>query len=662
MNERLEKVERLKNLGIEAYFKGRFPRTHLSEDAQKEAEEMGVRNIAEIQGGGVSRHDPILVCGRMVLFRSMGKLAFAHLQDEKGRIQVCFQRDMFTIYGPPYKGGKEGEEEMSPMKIVEKLFDLGDFLGVRGEIFRTNHGELTLFVQEVTLLSKALLPMPEKFHGLSDRETCYRERNLDLLTNPDTFARFHLRSHIIREIRDFFHKKSFLEIETPILQAQAGGAMAQTFSTHHNALDHDFVLRIALELNLKIAMGGGFERVFEIGKNFRNEGTDPSHLQEFTMCEWYCAYEDLAKNKEWTEELFHRITEKCLKTKTVTILSTTGEEVVLDFSKKFTEARFPDLLKTHADLDMFTATDDEVRAKAKAVGVDKITGVGRANLLDDIYKKTARAKLIEPTFVFDYPEELKPLARPNGDGTAECFQLVINGWEVVNSYGELVNPIVQRKLLEDQAAAKAGGDTEAMEVDEVFLTAMEHGFPPMTGSGFGIDRLVALLTAQPNLRDTVLFPTMKPEKKVLSVKEAEERYKSKKVVVIADESFNAGITANAIGQLGIEIGLFSEEQLFDAEILHDADNRIHYVDCLYPMANLRGTREQMAEFAQKCYNAGIQFFDFSDIMRKAHTDKQMQEGYLAKHTADIGYIAVGAVIPVDFEKEFLGTLALFGGE
>jgi len=235
-------------------------------------------------------------------------------------------------------------------------------------------------------------------------------------------------------------------------------------------------------------------------------------------------------------------------------------------------------------------------------------------------------------------------------------------WEIINSYGELIDPQVQRKLLEDQAKAKAGGDDEAMELDEVFLKAMEHGFPPMTGSGFGIDRLMAIFSGQPNLRDVVMFPTMKPEKKVVSAKEAEARYRSKKIILIADENHDAGLGAvsNAIGQLGISIGLFCKEKMYDAKILHDQEKNIHYVDSLYPMTNLRGTQEEMAIFYQKCLDADIQVFDFSEIMRKAHSDKQMQEGYKLQNTSNVPYMAVGALIPSDFEKEFLSGLELFG--
>lgn len=494
ITERKNKITDWNNHGFDAYAK-EFDRTHTSAQAREEAEKSAekFRDAKVLLTDGPN--NAVRMCGRITNFREMGKLAFLRIFDIGGDFQICLAKNVLGDSFKPFS----------------KMLDLGDFCGFSGEFFITNHGEPTLLVKEVFPLSKAIRPLPEKWAGIKDQEACYRERNLDLLSNRETFKRFKLRSKMIQEIRHFFEEKQFLEVETSILQPQAGGAMAKVFETHHNALDHDFVLRIALELDLKRAVGGGLERIFEIGKNFRNEGSDPSHLQEFTMCEWYAAYQNIETNKQWTEELFHRLCKNVFSQEIFTVVDTDGNETDINFGKKFEEARFPDLLKKHANLDMMTATDDEVRTKAKEVGVEKINGVGRANLLDDIYKKTARPKLIQPTFVFDYPEALKPLARPNGDGTASCFQLVVNSWEIVNSYGELIDPQVQRKLLEEQADAKAGGDEEAMDIDEVFLKAMEHGFPPMTGSGFGIDRLMAIFSGQPNLRDVVLFPTMKPK-------------------------------------------------------------------------------------------------------------------------------------------------------
>lgn len=533
--DRIKKLDRMRSLWVNP-FANRFDTTHqiwaINSQYRSKLEEGATSPFRSVEDVIVTPVSTLSIAGRVVLHRSFGKICFATISDGTGRIQVLFSRDncnivvdgvkkdMLTFIDEDTSNKKVAEwlamtssgEVLgtSAYKFAEKLIDLWDFIGVTGELFYTHKWELTLFVSEFTFLTKAIRPLPEKFHGLSDTETLYRERNLDLVTNDETFARFKLRSRVIREMRRFFESKGFDEVETAILQVQAGGAMARTFSTHHNDLDHDFVLRISLELDLKRTIGGGFSRVFEIGKNFRNEGTDPSHLQEFTMCEWYAAYADLDTNKKWTEEMFHHIVATCLPSPVVQVMSKSGELINVDLGADFASRRFPELLREYAGVDMFTDTMEQLQKIAKEVGVEKIWGVWRANLLDDIYKKTARAKLIQPTFVFDYPEDLKPLARPNGDGTACCYQLVINWWEVVNSYGELIDPLVQRQLFEVQSSAKAGWDEEAMEVDEVFLKAMEHGFPPMTGSGFGIDRLVTLFTGQGNLRDVVLFPTMRP--------------------------------------------------------------------------------------------------------------------------------------------------------
>ncbi len=493
ITERKAKIEDWRALGFDPYAKN-FDRTHTAVQAIEEIEnnESALRDPKEIM---VQPHSDQSVCGRIIAMREMGKLAFLRILDVSGDFQVALAQN---ILGDDFKA-------------LLKALDMGDYCGFSGEFFVTKHGEPSLMAAKVTPLSKSLRPLPEKWHGLTNVESCYRERNLDLISNQDSFERFKIRSQVIKAVRDFYEERDFMEVETSVLTPQAGGAMAKTFQTHHNALDHDFHLRIALELPLKIVCSGGFERVFEIGKCFRNEGTDPSHLQEFTMLEWYAAYVSFEQNMDWNETMLREIAEKVFGKTTFTVKDKNEVEHEIDFAKPFPRLKFSDLLKDYANFDMFSATDDEVRAKAKEVGVEKIEGVGRANLLDDIYKKTARPNLIQPCFVLDYPEDLKPLAAPNGDGTASCFQVLIAGWEVINAYGELIDPQVQRALLEKQADFKAGGDEEAMEVDEVFLKAMEHGFPPMAGQGMGIDRIVTLLTGQDNLRDVVLFPTMKPE-------------------------------------------------------------------------------------------------------------------------------------------------------
>jgi lysyl-tRNA synthetase class 2 len=502
VQERKNKLQKIQELGIEPYAQ-KFSKTHSNLEAKSLGLDGPLRETAAVTS---DPQNNIQVAGRLMTFRSHGKLSFGQLQDESGRIQICFIKGKTKIKGL-------NEEQMTAFKFWEKMIDWGDFLGITGELFKTNHGEITVFASEITFLAKSLRPLPEKFHGINNREICYRQRYLDLVMNQETLERFKLRSILIKEIRNFFEAKNFYEVETRTLQSQAGGAMARVFETHHNALDQDFVLRIALELDLKICLAGGIERVFEIGKCFRNEGMDPSHLQEFTMLEWYAAYADLEQNLAWTEELLQVVIQNSLKKTKVQVKDKLGKEVIVDFAGSYPRVTFAELLAEHAKVDIFSVTREQAQKLAVtnySLDPKEAEKASKGTLLDHIYKKTARPKLIQPTFVTNYPSDLKPLARPLADGTSESAQLLVAGWEITNAYGELINPITQRELLEKQAQAKAQGDAEAMEVDEDFLLAMEHGMPPMTGFGMGIDRLVALLSEQENLRDVVLFPTLKP--------------------------------------------------------------------------------------------------------------------------------------------------------
>jgi lysyl-tRNA synthetase class 2 len=362
------------------------------------------------------------------------------------------------------------------------------------------------------MATKSILPLPDKWHGLQDIEETYRKRYLDILMDKEVYDRFILRAKIIKEIRRFFDDKKFMEIETPILQNQAGGAMAKVFDTYHNDYGMPMVLRIALELDHKKLMVGGYERIYEIGKNFRNEGSDPTHIQEFTMMEWYAAYETLETNIKWTEELLKSIALNVLGKTKFDVYDKEGNKTEVLFDGNWPRVSFVDLLKENANIDVTTISKDEAKIEAIKWGMkeEEAEKSSRGNLLDFIYKKSSRVKIINPTFVTNFPGDLKPLAQQNDDGTAQVAQLIIAGSEITNQYAELVDPIKQRELLVSQAKAKESGDEEAMSIDEEFLTAMEHGMPPMTGFGMGIDRLVAIFTEQKNLRDVIFFPIMKP--------------------------------------------------------------------------------------------------------------------------------------------------------
>ncbi len=479
---RLDKLAALRAAGKPA-FAERFERTHrLGEAAALADGTAGVR-----------------LAGRIVALRLFGKLTFGHLFDESGRLQFSFQRNRL---------GESYEE-------FRKLCDIGDFIGVEGEMITTRTGEKTIDVSAWTFLSKAVRPMPEKFHGLVDAEQRLRRRYLDLVMTPEVLERFKKRTRIVSTLRAFLDAHGFMEIDTPVLSNKASGALAKPFLTHHNALDIDVFLRIAPETYLKRAVAGGFDRVYEFARCFRNEGMDPSHLPDFTMLEFYASYWNYEDNMKFTEALI-----KDLLQKVNGALSVTHQGTTINFGGDWPRTSFRDLILRDSGIDIDACRDRASLAAAirdKAVdlggeGVD-VAKLGRGGLIDQLFKKVSRPKIVDPLFVIMHPAEISPLARRNdaNELVADRFQLVVKGWEIVNAYSELIDPVDQRARLEQQAAARKAGDEEAMDLDEDFLLCMEHGMPPMSGFGMGIDRLAALLTDATTLRDVVLFPLMRPE-------------------------------------------------------------------------------------------------------------------------------------------------------
>lgn len=481
---RIKKLELLKEKGIDPYPSGALRELSLSEV---------LNTFEDLEKKG----EPKWVAGRIMSLRGQGGIIFATLYDGTANFQALFKKDSL------------GDGEFDFFNTVT---DIGDFVEVQGTFFITKRGEKSIEAKEWRMLTKSLLPLPEKWNGLQDTEERFRKRYLEILTDMTVSDRFVLRSKIITEIRKFFDNLGFLEIETPILKNNAGGAMAEPFITHHNDLDIDMKLRISLELEHKMLMVGGFPGVYEIGKNFRNEGSDPTHIQEFTMMEWYSAYHTLEENISWTEKLLKHLAIHVVGKDRFKVFDKDENEVEVDFAGVWPKVTFAGLLKEYANIDMNDISDADLKKEAVKYGMAKelAQNTGRANLLDFIYKHTARPQLINPTFVVDYPGDLKPLANQNEDGTAKVAQLIIGGAEITNQYAELVDPLKQRALLETQAKAKSAGDAEAMEVDEEFLTAMEYGMPQMTGFGMGIDRLMAIFTEQKNLREVIFFPIMRP--------------------------------------------------------------------------------------------------------------------------------------------------------
>ncbi len=441
----------------------------------------------------------VRVAGRIVLMRKMGKMSFLTIGDLEGKIQISIKVDVV------------GEEAYTEFK---NNFDLGDFIGVEGEVFTTHTGEKTVRANSFTFLGKALKPLPEKFHGLEDIETIYRNRYVDLIMNDESKNKFLLRSRLIWEIRSYLHSLGYIEIETPILNNKASGATAKPFVTHHNALDIDLFLRIAPETYLKRAVVGGFTKVFEIARCFRNEGMDATHLQDFTMIEGYGAYLNYEDNMKLLREMLQTIVKNLFGTLHIQI----GDKMV-DLSGEWEQATFRDLILRYSsiDIDIYN-TKEALLAKIKEdkIEIDSdvpLENLGYGNLVDQLYKKVARPNIVEPLYMISHPISLSPLARANDENPmiTDRFQLIINGAEIINAYSELVDPREQEKRLLNQAELKAQGDEEAMPMDYDYIEAMEYGMPPISGWGMGIDRLMQLLTNSDNIKDCILFPLMKPK-------------------------------------------------------------------------------------------------------------------------------------------------------
>lgn len=433
----------------------------------------------------------VVLAGRLMSKRVMGKMSFADLRDSTGKIQLCVKRD------------EMGEE---PYKKYKKL-DIGDIVGVKGEVFKTQKGEISVRTSEVILLSKSLRPLPEKFHGLTNQDLRYRQRYVDLIMNAEVKETFVKRSKIIAAIRSYLNKNEFLEVETPMLVANAGGAAARPFETHFNALNEDFKLRISLELYLKRLIVGGFDRVYEIGRVFRNEGLDTRHNPEFTLMELYQAYTDYHGMMDLTENLYRHVAQEVLGTTKIVY-----NGIEMDLGKPFERITMLDAVKKYSGVDFNEIkTLEEARAAAKEHNIEYEDRHKKGDILNLFFEEYVEEHLIQPTFVMDHPIEISPLTKkkPENPEYVERFEFFMNGWEMANAYSELNDPIDQRERFKAQEEQLAQGDEEANTTDEDFMNALEIGMPPTGGIGFGIDRMCMLLTDSPAIRDVLLFPTMK---------------------------------------------------------------------------------------------------------------------------------------------------------
>ncbi len=474
---RREKLAALQEAGKDPFVITKYSQTHHSADIKA--------NYDTLEGKTVS------IAGRMMFKRVMGKASFCNLQDLKGSIQAYVARD--AVGEEPYKDFKK--------------YDVGDIIGIKGEVFKTKTGEISVHAAEVTLLSKSLQILPEKYHGLTDTDTRYRQRYTDLIMNAEVKETFVKRSRIISSIRRFLDDRGFMEVETPMLVQNAGGAAARPFETHFNALDEDLKLRISLELYLKRLIVGGLERVYEIGRVFRNEGLDTRHNPEFTLMELYQAYTDYHGMMDLTENMYRHVAQEVLGTTTITY-----NGVEMDLGKPFARITMVDAVKQYSGVDFAEIhTLEEARAAADAHHVEYEDRHTKGDILNLFFETFVEEHLIQPTFVMDHPVEISPLTKkkPENPEYVERFEMFMNGWEMANAYSELNDPIDQRERFAEQEKQFAAGDEEANHTDEDFLNALEIGMPPTGGIGYGIDRLCMLLTDSPAIRDVLLFPTMK---------------------------------------------------------------------------------------------------------------------------------------------------------
>ena len=490
---RRQSLEELRKMGINPYPAAEYPVNAYSE---------------EIRNNFDDNASPRTVCiaGRLMSRRVMGKASFAELQDSKGRIQVYITRDDIC---------PSDDKELYNV-VFKKLLDLGDFIGVEGYVFRTQTGEISVHAEKLTFLSKSIRPLPvvkekdgEVYDGFSDPELRYRQRYVDLIVNPDVKETFRKRSIIIKTLRDALDEAGYTEVETPILQPIAGGASARPFITHHNSLDIDLYLRIATELYLKRLIVGGFEGVYEIGKNFRNEGMDKNHNPEFTCMELYVQYKDYNWMMSFTESLLERI---CIA------VNGSAESVIdgktISFKAPYRRLPILEAIREKTGYDLSGKNEDEIRAICKELKMEIDETMGKGKLIDEIFGEFCEGTFIQPTFITDYPIEMSPLTKKHRDNPAltERFELMVNGKELANAYSELNDPIDQEERFQDQLRLSEKGDDEAMFIDQDFLRALQYGMPPTSGIGIGIDRLVMLMTGQSYIQEVLLFPTMRPEK------------------------------------------------------------------------------------------------------------------------------------------------------
>lgn len=605
--DRLEKLNKIKEMGVDPY-------------------PASTPKRASIKIASDSLGQKVAVSGRLMSLRPHGKISFADLEDESGKIQLLFS-----------------ESDLSPdaYSLLPNL-DIGDFLWAKGEVIKTQAGQITVKVEEYQLLTKSIRPIPSSWYGLKDKEEKLRKRYLDLLINPDVREQFRLKSKFWANVRNYMIHNDFLEVEMPVLEAIPGGADARPFITHHNALDIDLYLRISLELPLKRLLVGGFEKVFEIGRIFRNEGIDDEHLQDYTQLEFYWAYADYSELMDFVQDMYQKVIQETFGTLK---LNWQGQEI--DWSGNWPRVEYTDLLNKEWGVDIDKMSVEDLYELAKKLKVQVEPNLGKGRLLDYIYKKTIRPHLIQPMFVLNHPVEVEPLAKrlPKDPSKVQRMQILAMGSELGKGFSELNDPIDQRERFEEQMKLRAAGDDEAQMMDEDYVEAMEYGMPPNTGFGIS-ERLFAMLVDKP-IRETIFFPTMKPEGKsnIKAVKKVEIKDVGqdfdKKIVVVLNKDQEKWKVMNALGHIGAYLGNKMDSDFDTGEHFVTKDGIKHPRNSQYAIITLQATNNELMDLMQRVRESGLLYLGYIPEMTETTDDSKLEQMVGTKEDKEIEYLGIG---------------------
>lgn len=646
--DRMKKIQDLKDAGVICYANNYHGKIDISEiRTRSEADDQGgyIREIDNLMAGGALAE--FQTAGRIISSKSHWKLTFAKLRDHSWDIQVCFMRDLVK-----FNTGREivenisiiGEEK-SAYKIAEKFCQVGDYIGVKWDLFETKHGELTLFVSEFQIMSKAVRPLPEKWHGIKDQEATQRQRYLEMIMNDESYEKFKKRSIFLKSIREYLDSHGFMEIDCPVLDNSASGAAAQPFTTHHNALDIDVYLRICNEIALKKATSGRFEKVYEMSKVFRNEGMDPSHLQEFTMLEFQASYWTLKENMDFSEWFVKYLITKLWVDPKVPVKDKNGNEKLVDFWATWERVNYTEAVTQVSGIDISRYSEEDEDDLRKAIRSkwhdwEGLDDQATATMIDYLYKKVLRPNIVWPAFIYNYPRTMQPLARQSDENPmiVEQYQVVVNGWEIIKCYSELIDPQIQKANFAAQSDALERWDEEATAGDDDYLLAMEHGFPPQSGFGMGIERIFALLMQEENLREVVMFPMMKP---LWSEETSNQKTQLAVSILNSESQLEKWQELNTVGHLSASFAARGGKKLFERESTISADGEsipmnIQHAIMIKQIAN----NQKIQELYNTAKNWGLEVVPFTREMLETSDDKIVHQKTSQKNITDIEYLGI----------------------